>query len=66
MKEKILNEVENILAKREIPQYAHYEQCLLLPQFFPKSSDTEASERVCHWERPLRVKIQTKYSFNAH
>ena len=43
MKEQLLNQVENILTKREID---HYE-----PQFFQKAFAAEASEKVCLWER---------------
>ena len=39
-----MERLENIIAKGEI---AHYEQFLLLPKCFQKSSAAEASESVC-------------------
>ena len=47
MKEQLLNKVENNVAKGEI---AHFEQFLLLPQCFKKSSAAKASESVSMWE----------------
>ena len=40
--------MKNIVAKGEI---AHYEQFLLLPQCFQKTSAAEAPETICMWER---------------
>ena len=42
-----MHRVENIVAKGGI---AHYEQFLLLPQCFQKSSDAESLESVYMWE----------------
>ena len=44
MKEQLLNKVENIVTKGDI---AHFEQFLLLSQYFQKSSAAEASESIC-------------------
>ena len=44
MKEQLLNEVENTVARRGI---AYHDQFLLLPQCFQKSSAAEGSESVC-------------------
>ena len=48
MNVKSSNRVENIVANGDI---AHYEQFLLLPQRFQKSSAEEASESIILWER---------------
>ena len=53
MKEWLLTEVENSVAKGDI---AHFDQFLLLPQCFQKSSAAESSESVCMRER---VKIRS-------
>ena len=42
-----MQKVENIVANGEI---AHFEQFLILPQYFQKSSVAEASESVYRWE----------------
>ena len=52
MKVKSFKRVENIGAKREI---ANYEQFLLLPQCFQKSSAAEVSESVYMWERVKQI-----------
>ena len=52
----LLKKVENIVTKGEI---ACFEQILLLSQCFQESSDAEASEGVCMWER-VKVNIQTQ------
>ena len=46
MKVVLFKKVEHIVANGEI---AHYEQFLLLPQFFQKSSAAEAWEGVFMW-----------------
>ena len=57
MKVYFLNRVENIVAKREI---AHYEQFIVLPQCFQKSSAAEVLESVSMWEmvNPYRAELQ--------
>ena len=50
MKELLLNEVENIVAKGET---AHSKQFLLLPQCFQKSSAAEALESDFMWINKL-------------
>ena len=50
----LLKKGDIILANGEI---AYYEQFLLLPQCFQKSSASGASESVCVWER-VRCKIR--------
>ena len=42
------NTVENIVPKEEI---SHYEQLLLMSQWFQKSTAAEASESVGLWEK---------------
>ena len=44
----MLNKVENIVAKGEIP---HHEQFHLCPQCFQKSSAAISSKCICRWER---------------
>ena len=51
MKEQLLKNVENIVAKEEI---AHYEQFHLLRQWFLKLSAADASENFFVWEKVKR------------
>ena len=44
----LFNRVEIIVANGEIP---HYEQLLLLPQWFQMSSAAQSSQRVYMWDR---------------
>ena len=51
---KLINKVENIVAKEEI---GHHEQFHLWPQCFKKSSAAIASKCVCKWKRVKGVQI---------
>ena len=48
MKGQLLNKVDNIVAKGETD---NFEQFILLPQCFQKSSALEVHISVCMWER---------------
>ena len=50
MKELFLHIVENIVAKVIIDHYYHYEQFLLLPQCFQKSSAADVQYVSALWE----------------
>ena len=54
MKELLLNEVQNIVAKEEI---SHDELFLLLLQCFHMPSAAEAIESICLWESVKREMI---------
>ena len=41
----------NVFNYLELTTLRHYDQFLLLPQCFQKSSTAEASEIVCMWEK---------------
>ena len=56
MKNKVLNKVENIEAKREIAHYIN--NFLLLQQCVQKLSAAEASESVCMWEGVTEINVR--------
>ena len=56
MKEQIAYKVENIEAKGEI---AHYDQFLLLPHCFQKSSIAEASESICMCNKNVNCPVMS-------